>query len=377
MKTVLFIGPYRQKDTWGINARDYAKAIISNTNIKLACRPVYYTNYTDQTIDDQIVACEKSSYSKYDILIQYGFPLSFNINSIIKKKIGILNIEFSEGKSIDNLIYLQKLDEIYVSTSAEKKALLSMDVKTPISIIPQPFDLKIVSDYVNTQSFKINPIIDSTFKFYCKCDTEPRKNLELIIKAFHLAFKELDKVSLLIAPDNRSNLAQVKSSILELSRSTKQCLRTNKIFKNEVILMDMIEDEKNIALHNTGNCYINLNSGANYDRDTIIASHLGKTPIVMQNTGLDDIIGGEKGGFIVKSENTPISLKDSPLPYSYDMFNANYMWKTPNIQNLIDTFQRVYHTYKNDKQTYTQKQKSSIDKINQYAYETVGEKICL
>lgn len=377
MKTALFIGPYRQQDRWGINAKDYIKAILMNKNIRLACRPIYYTSFTNNIVEEEIVACESSSYPQYDVLLQYGFPLSFNHNSVMKKNIGILNIEFSEGKSVDNLLNLEKLDEIYVSTPSEKKALLSMGVNTSISVIPQPFDLNIVTENISIPPIKINPIIDSTFKFYCRCDTESRKNLELIIKAFHIAFKELDKVSLLIAPDTRSNLNQVRSSITELSKNIKYSLRINKIFKNEVILMDMIDNQKNMILHNTGNCYINLTSGTNYDIETIIAMYLGKTPMVMQHTGLADLVGGDNGGFIVKSDNTPILLKDPPLPDSYDLFNSNYMWKSPNIESLIETFKKIYSMYKNDKKTYMKKQQFAVDKINQYSYQSIGEKICL
>lgn len=377
MKKVLFIGTYRQQDSWGREARDYIKAMLTNPNIALSTRPIYYTNSVETNIDSDILKTEHSTYDTYDILLQYGLTSSFHNSQKAKKNIGIVNVEFSRGESVYNNLILNRLDEIYVSTEPEKKALASGGVIKPIKVIPKPIDLEKIS-LQKTNLIKFPHVIDSSFKFYSRSNHDERSNLHLLITAFHLAFSELDRVSLIIAPnsDTSNQPSAIKSNIEKLAQQIKSSLHTNKIFKNEIVFTDNFSQDTIVGIHNSCDCFININSGSNFDQETLIASYLGKTPIVLQNTGLDSLIGGEKGGFVVKSENSPIVLGKPPLPADYDLFNGKYSWRTPIISSLIESMQKAYHTYKNDRKTYQEKQNFGSNQINQYSYSSVGQQLC-
>lgn len=377
MKKVLFIGTYRQQDSWGRESRAYIKALLSNPDIALSTRPIYYTSNIEPNIDANILGCEHSTYDEYDILLQHGLPASFHISQIAKKNIGIVNVEFSKGDSVYNRLILNKLDEIYVSTEPEKKALTSLGIIKPIQVIPKPLDLEKIS-LQKSSLIKFPNSIDSSFKFYCRSGHDERSNLHLLITAFHLAFSELDRVSLVIAPnaDAVNQASNIKHSIEKLAQQIKNSLHTNKVFKNELIIVDNFNEDTVLGIHNSCDCFININSGSNFDSETLIALYLGKTPTVLQNTGLDYLINGDKGGFIVKSENYPIVLGSPPLPNDYDLFNGKYLWKTPNLSSLIDTMRKAYHMYKNDKKTYKEKQNFGSNQINQYSYFNVGQQLC-
>ena len=145
MKKVLFIGTYRQQDSWGRESRDYIKAMLTNPNIALSTRPIYYTNMVESDIDNDIIKCEHSTYDEYDILLQHGLTPSFHNSQKAKKNIGIVNVEFSKGESIYNSLVLNRLDEIYVSTEPERKALSSAGITKPIRVIPKPINLQKIS----------------------------------------------------------------------------------------------------------------------------------------------------------------------------------------------------------------------------------------
>ena len=377
MKNVLFIGPYRQQDSWGEDARDYIRALSTNPEISLSIRPIYYTNFLAPNIDEQIVKYEHTIHNSYDIILQYALSSSFHIGQKAAKNIGIVSAEFHNGKSVYNSLILNKLSEIYVSTEYEKKALLSMDVTKPIKVIPKPINLKDIS--LNKENnIKFPSIIDSTFKFYCRSPHNERSNLQLLITAFHLAFSETDRVSLVLAPNADSvNTPQItRSSIEKLAQQIKNDLHTNKIFKNEIIIADYFDSNMILNIHNSCDCFINIGNGSHFDKETLIALYLGKTPIVPQNTGLESLVSGESGGFVVKTITNPILLNKPPLPDEYDLFNANYSWKSPTISSLIEVLQKAYHMHKNDRKNYQAKQSFGSTQINQYSYENIGQQLC-
>lgn len=377
MKKVLFIGTYRQQDSWGEDARDIIMSLLTNKEIQLATRPIYYTNFIESNIHPSIISCENSSYEEYDIILQFAIPGSFYIGQRGKKNVGIVNVEFSKGQSITNSLLLNKLDEIYVHTEAEKKALISCSITTPIKVIPKPINLDIISNNIN-KSIHFPSVIDSTFKFYCRHGHNERSNLAMLITAFNIAFSEMDKVSLIIAPsgDASNPPSAQKAAIEQLSKQIKSSLHTNKVFKNEIIIADNFNSETIMSVHNACDCFINITSGCNFDKETLIAYHLGKTPIVSQHTGLETLVDGDKGGFIVKSENYPIMLSKPPLPEVYDLFNAKYYWRTPMLSSLVETMQKVFYSYKNDYKAYQTKKYHGSDKINQYSYTNIGQYLC-
>lgn len=377
MKNVLFIGPYRQQDLWGEDARDYIKAISTNSDISLSIRPIYYTNFVVSDIDSDILKYENTIHHNYDIILQYALSSSFHIGQKAQKNIGIVSAEFHSGKSVHNSLILNKLDEIYVSTEQEKKALLSMGVLKPIKIISKPLNLQDIS-LNQKNNIKFPSILDSTFKFYCRSSYNERSNLPLLITAFHLAFCETDRVSLVVAPgaDSANSPQSIRNSIEKLSQQIKNDLHINKVFKNEIIISDYFNSNMIIDIHNSCDCYINIANGCHFDKETLIALYLGKTPIVPQHTGLESLVCGDSGGFVVKTTSTPIIINKPPLPDEYDLFNANYYWKSPVISSLIETLQKVYHTYKNDKKNYQSKQSFGSTQINQYSYENIGQQLC-
>lgn len=372
MTKVLFIGPYRQKDSWGKEARSYILSMLTNTQLQLSTRPIYYTGLTEDDIPKDIIQCEQTSYNNYDIILQHAIPGSFHRSNLAKKNIGIVNVEFDRGNSVFNRLVLNNLDEIYVSTEHEKKALISNQITTPIKVIPKPVDWNTITTSLS-HKIQFPATVENGFKFYCRAKNDERSNLAILITAFHTTFSELDRVSLIIVSDGDN---QTKNSIEQLCKQIKSNFHSNRVFRNEIIICDQLEDKATIAIHNSCDCFINVHSGCHFDTDTLIAMYLGKTPIVMQNTGLEAIVKGSEGGFLVKSDIHPIVLNTPPLPENYDLFNASYSWRRPSVYSLSENLRKAYELYKNDRSVYKNKQQIGSSIIDQYSYSYIGQQLC-
>jgi glycosyltransferase involved in cell wall biosynthesis len=363
---ILYIGPYRQNDSWGQDSRKFIRS-IKTTESKLSLIPVYYTDNILQTIDSFVPEAELSRYKSYDKIIQHGLPNSIAIlkNKQIKNT-AILKVETGGWNKSRNLLTLNKLDHIYVITETEKSWLEKSGVTTPITSISYPID---ISD-INNQQSKVNfaGALKKVFKFYAFCDMSERSNLELIIKAFHIAFNENDKVNLVLKIDNHDN--NTKRIVEQLSEKIKRSLRINKVYRHDTVLVSNGSDENtNNAFHNSCDCFIDISLGNNFSVETVKAAILGKTPIIMDNTGLSSLLDSEIS-YHIRSHKTPVFLENSPLPQEYDLFTSDEYWYAPNLDSLISTMREAYKAKLNIKSEITKKY------MDKFLYSHVGELLC-
>jgi hypothetical protein len=371
---ILFVGPYRQNDGWGEASRNYIKALRTKPGFSISSRPVYYINNTIGKLDNDILESENTFHNDYDIVIQKTLPHNLYIGAC-KKNIGIINVETGGWQNSRAKLLLNKLDEIYVSTNIEKKWLENSDIKTPITVVSQPLDIELIMAN-QKNNVGMPDFFNSMFKFYCIADpNNERSNLETIIKAFHISFNQLDRVALVIKTAQTGSPGETRKLLQDQCESIKRSLHINNHYKNEFIVSENITPQDMIGLHNSCNCFINIYSGNNFCADTITALYLGKTPIVMNNSGLTDIVN-EKNGFVIKSEKSPVILKNKPLHGEYDIFTADEYWYNPSLSGLIDAMKRAYSLFKNDRQAYNDKKSLGEDILKNYTYETVGKKLC-
>ena len=359
---VLFVGPYRQADGWGLSCRNWINALVKNENINLTTRPVYYIRQLEHSIDDVIIKHENSIYSKYDVVIQKALPHSLHINTSVKN-IGIIDVQTQNWSNSRAILLLNRLDEIYVNTKTEQKWLQQSGINTKITVIPEPFDIEQSNKY-KPEHFNL-PVKQGTFVLYLSANLDSFSNIETVLTAYHLAFREMDDVSIvLVTQDN--NVGSVRKQITELSRNIKKALRINNHYRNEIIVT-LNNDINMLDIHNSCSCFVNLSSATNFCKDTLIAANLGKTPIVMKNTGLSELI--KQSGFSIKSEKTPVVLPTSPLPVEYDLFTANEFWYKPCLFSLIENMREAYKVHKGNKKLDT------ID-LKEYSFQTIGNRIC-
>lgn len=368
---ILYIGPYRQSDSWGEDSRQFIKS-IRTIKPKLSLAPIYYTNNIIEIDDPYILEAENSRYDSYDKIIQHVLPNSIAIvrNKSIKNT-AILRVETGGWNKSRNLLIANKLDHIYVVSETEKIWLEKSGITKPISVISYPIDFSSMQD----QELKVNfaGSLKKVFKFYTFCDTSERSSLETIIKAFHIAFEENDKVNLIIKIDGSDN--NTKTMVEKLSERIKKSLRINSVYRHDTVLVSNNSDDRtNNAFHNSCDCFIDLGLGSNFSKETAKATVLGKIPILINNMGMSSIFD-QNVSFHVKSHKTPVIMENSPLPQEYDMFTSNEYWYIPSLDSLISTMKDAYNLSK-DKARLDSKKDAAKKYMDKFSYSYVGELLC-
>lgn len=366
---VLFIGPYRQKDGWGLAARDYIRSLATKPNINLTTRPIYLApGNVDLSFNDQnIIRYENNFYTKYDAVIQKVLPEYLFYDSRLGKNIGLFTLEINDLSNTSAIKNMNRLDEIWVVSEMEKQSLIKSGITKPVRSIGEPIDTKFMSI---EDKLYFDPRIDESFKFYTICENNYRKNLEDLIIAFNLAFNHYDKVNLIIKTNGHPK------QLSEWSNSIKKKLHINKKYNNEIFIPNEFSSEDIIKFHNAGDCFVSCSYGEAFCRPAAEALCRGKNPIVNKNTGMKDFINDENG-FLIKSHKTPVILENHPIAGNNDYYNANQYWYKIDLYDLIEKMQTAFNMHKKDQANWTKKSDLGKSQIKLFTYESIGNRICI
>lgn len=366
---ILFIGPYRQKDGWGLASRDYIKAIASLEDINLSTRPIYLApGNTDENFNDnEILQYENNFFSSYDMVIQKVLPEYMFYDGRFGKNIGLFTLEICNYKHTQMVRNLNRMDEIWVPSEIERDTLIKSGVYKTIRVISQPI---LLPDNLPAQDKLFREQINNTFKLYTVCENNFRKNLEDLIIGFSLAFDPIDDVSLIIKTTGNHN------ELVKWSQEIKNGLRLNKKSNPEIFITNRLNDNEMIRLHSACDCFVSTSYGEAFCRPAAEALCLGKCPIVNKNTGMKDFINSENG-FLVKSYKTPVIIPNSPISGNQDYYNANQYWYKIDIYDLVAQMKTAYNLYKNDKKAWQDKCQIGIEQKDKFSYKNIGNKLCI
>lgn len=372
---VLFVGPYRQNDGWGLASQSYIRALASQYK-NLTIRPVFLAGASTAKLDQDLLNLENTKYENYDIVIQKTLPHCLQYNGYFKKNIGLFVLEtnnISESSCVPNI---NLMDEIWVPSNREKTCLLKSGINKPIKCISQPLDV----DYIKANyehKLKLHSILDHTFKFYFIGEYVERKNLYDLIVAFNLAFNINQPVSLIIKTSIPGRSPSESRKIIEKEIETiKKQLNISTKYKKEILITEYLSYQDIIGLHNTSDCFVMPSYGEAFCRPAAEALVLGKNPIVTDSTGMIDYINSSNG-FIIKSYKTPVLLQSRTLSADFDIYNANEHWFKINTYSLIEQMQNAFSLFKNNKKEWKEKSKNGLDSIDNFSYKNIGEKLCI
>jgi len=373
--SVLFIGPYRQQDGWGMAAQSYIKAVATQVR-ELTSRPIFLAGNGSNQLDNDILGYENSFYHNYDIVIQKTLPHCLFYDGRFKKNIGLFMLETN---NISNSICVQtvnQMDEVWVPSEQEKKCLIKSGITKPIKAISQPLDIETLNKNL---SYKIdfNPVVNRTFKFYFIGEYVERKNIKDLITAFHLAFDINQPVSLILKTSIPGMSSGESLKIIEKDlNEVKQKLNISQRYKKEIIITEKLPYTDIIGLHNACDCLISPSYGESFCRPVAEALCLGKTPIVTDNTGMIDYINNNNG-FIVNSHKTPVVIDQRTLSKDFDIYNANEFWYKINLYDLIEKMKTVYQMHKENRKKLEEKRAIGLSSTEQFSYTTIGKKLCI
>jgi glycosyltransferase involved in cell wall biosynthesis len=372
---ILFIGPYRQNDGWGSATKNYIKSLATQYK-NLTIRPVFLAQSSNDELDNDLLKYENTIYDNYDVVIEKTLPHCFFYDGRYKKNIGLTELETNNLSNSECISNMNRMDEIWVPSSQEKKCLMKSGVNKPIKVISQPLDTAFIKKY-SDHKLAFSNIIDKTFKFYFIGEYTERKNIEDLIISFNLAFDIDQPVSLILKTSIPGISPYDSNKIIEDEIETiKKKLNIRTKYKKEIIITDRLSYKDVIGLHNSCDCLIAPSYGEAFCRPAAEALCLGKTPIVTDNTGMNDFINYDNG-FLIKSHRTPVYVNNRPLSKDFDIYTANEYWYRPDMYDLINKMQTVYKMHKEDRKTLEQKREIGRNNTDQFSYENIGKKICI
>lgn len=338
MKNILYIGPYREHNGLGRSAKRHIDSLITNSNINLAIRPIYYTKKI--SIDDINIynEFEENSFSYYDAVIQHGYPDTFEYNASFGKHIGIVEIETRLFQHSGWVEKMNLLDEIIVGSIFSLNSCYESGVNKPIKISPCPYNIsKYTTQHPDFFTYQSG---NRPFIFYTIGNYNEKKNIKNIIKAFLLAFNNNDNVKLFIKTEHNEHENDSLNELVEYDiAQIKKIIRKE---HNETCDIDILcgdlKDIDIIRLHQSSNCYINTVRADGFGNSAIEAALADKLVINTKNIGSNTYINSTNG-IIVDSESTNVQ---SSSFYNKNIFTINELWHEPNINSIIDAMRLAY-----------------------------------
>jgi glycosyltransferase involved in cell wall biosynthesis len=359
---MLFIGPYRQNDGWGLASRDYLLSLLKYQD-NITSHPLYLANNIENNIPIPILDSEKNTYETYDTIIQHCLPFGMT-KRYGPKNIGLLFLENQKFNS-DSVFNLNSMDEIWVSSNLEKQSLIDGGVIKPIKKASHAIDTNGLKKI--DPNIKFNNSLSGTYKFYVIGEYIQRKNIKDIITAFHLEFDITEPVSLIIKTSlSGTRPKDLMSIIKNQCNSIKQSLRIRKQFHEEIIITDRLTTEQLNGLHNLCDCFIMTSYGEAFCRPIAEALCHNKYCILSSNLGINEDLDPQDFS-LVDCYPQPVLLDNPSYIGDMDIYNGYETWYQPSIISIRQHMRSAFES------------KPKVDGskyINKFSYETVGNNLC-
>jgi len=367
---ILFIAPYRQSDGWSEAARAYAKA-LATTGHNITLRPIYMASNQIDLQDELLLNLEKNKRNHYDIIIQKVLPHLVDPVTPNAKTINLCVFETANLQSTPWIYYINLVDELWTTSSIEKKNIINSGVTIPVQYINQPVDISMYEQQYDTSHWHQFGFNDN-FVFYFIGEYIPRKNLKALATAFHREFRPSEPVELVIKTNRMGlNIHQLTSQIdqdFSKIQSDLKLYQDGKTYKSEWVIAEFIPLERLNALHQVCDCFIMPSYGESMCRPMLDALGFGNPVIVTDNTGMCDYVTPDVGR-IVDSRTEPVYSSDHPLPYLYTGWET---WQSIDILSLQKSMREIYELNGLQK---AQIKSRCKEHIKQFSYEKVGQRI--
>lgn len=364
MKNVLFIGPYRQSDGWGNASKEYLRA-LKKTKYNVVSRPVYLNAQRTFETTNEFTDTENKHCNSYDVVIQNCLPHMFRKLGRVKN-IGISFFE-STVKYTPWIECIKMMDEMWVSSEFEQQLLMPLKSK----VIPIPVDTQ--KYYM---PFRYNNYLEPyshEYKFYFIGELIERKNVEALIKAFHLEFAINEPVRLVLKV-NKVGMSQdqVRNFTGGLIKNIKESLGRYdnlKDYKVEIVIPNFLSSDDINGIHAQCDCFVMPSSGEGFCIPALDAVGFGSFILVNRNSSMNQFMTDtDDNGILVDSHESPATSKDKPLRFLY---NGLDQWYTVDLKSLMNAMRTAYE-HRHDKTILKERNKT---KISSYSYDTVAKRM--
>jgi len=358
---VVYIGNYNDGTGWG-NACLNNILALDSAGVNVVPRSITF-NGSHITENRRVKHLEDQSQRGAEVCIQHTLPTLYHCNTSLKN-IGIFYTETNTFSESMWHKYINLMDEAWVANSQMVKASVLSGVNVPVKICPLPIDLE---DYKNVEDCASIGEFDGCFNFCFVGEFIKRKNVEVLLRAYHTEFHPSEPVNLFLklSMPGATSDATLKE-FDRFSESVKSGLKIRKNYRKEVAITGRLEKKHLISLVDKTDCFVMPSFGEAWCIPALEAMALGKPVIHTQGTGMDDFCVG----WPVQSRSTRCYLANDSMQ---DVYTSLTSWKEIDVEALASTMRVAYETYKNDKQEWSRLQSLSKERAEDYTIERVGQ----
>lgn len=345
-------------------ATEYIKAL--NEVCEVVCRPVKLNNAKPE-LEELILEFENRSSKDCDVNIQYILPSFFEYSGYFKQNIGFFASETDNFSCSNWPEKLNLMDKVFVINPTMLDSLKNSGVDRPTYNVSHPIDLAKCRKRYDPYPL---PTQEDTFKFYTISETNRRKNLGALLKAFHTEFDTDEPVDLVIKGTSPMEPEELKHKMTEYCNEIKKGLKVyqnEKQYKQEVLLTSRFTENQLMELHTACDCYVCPSFGEAWAIPAMEATAIGKPVIVTEGIGTATFLTPETSWIVPSYKESCFGMVDS-LP---DLYISSEYWRNICVDGLRKSMREAYE----NRSLLAEKAANGIDHTDQYSYESVGKRM--
>lgn len=349
---VLYIGHYKDGTGWGNAALNNILA-LNSAGVDVVPRAITYEE-KDKVKNETIEKLEQKTQSDCTVVIQHTLPSNYCYDGRFDKNIGVLCAESSNFNQTDWARNCNMMDEIWVPNEVTRKICLKSGVTVPVKLAKYSLD---ISQYEPSKKVCIQEMRDN-FVFGFVGEFIERKNIQALIRAFHMTFDARDDVKLFIKTSKRS-----VPEVQEYCKHIKKGLKLPKFFSEEIIICGSVPQKEYVDIISQIDCFVMPSRGESFCIPSLEVLAMGIPSIWTEDIGMDHVIG------------LPVPSRDVPcfgaIETLEDIDTAMSTWKEIDIIKLSDSMRRMYETLTvpEAKEDVAIQCRTAADK---YSHKTVG-----
>lgn len=331
---ILFIGHYKDGNTgWSIGAKSLIDSMIT-AGLDVVPR-AFKLNSFGGPYEQYILDLEKKSPLGCNICIQNVLPHHLSYNGNFDKNIAYCVYEIMNDETSGWHLYINQMDELWTANEYSAKCFRSMGVTIPIRVIPYGFDL---SKYDKTYEKIEHDAINGNYIFYTIADNDRRKNLQTLIKAFHLSFNAHDNVRLLIKTSSfgikAEELANHLKNECDKIKSEMKLYTDHNLYAEEIFVCDNLSDDELMRIHATGDCFVSASHGEGFCIPLFEACCMNKKTISSKFSGdLQSLVSAEIEGHYEPCIGMNKTFKN--------IASSRSSWGVINVKDLSDAMIKI------------------------------------
>lgn len=350
---ILFISNYRDGTGWAIGSSNIILA-LDKAGVDIVCRPIKL-NGNQPPIPKRLEELEQKSTDGCDVIIQYVLPHMAVYNSNFKKNIIMYNTETSDFNPTSWMTHINMMDSAFVFSYESFFASQKSGVTIPITVIPHCDDIEKYAGPFDKFSF--GPEIDNSFKFYWIGEINQRKNLEVLLRAFHTEFEPWENVELIIKTTNKTQ-QQLKEIADSVKGKLKLRPRLNE-YKQEIFITGFMDEPTLLSLHASCDALVCPSSGETWSYPTFAAYAMGKEIVAPVTGGFSHYLN-MKNCWWLETQNEQVYGETETF---FDLFTGYETWKTVELKHLMNMMRNCFEGEK----------RNVNPQVKQFGYDEYGK----